>query len=252
MLIQSKISRIPGKILFVLGGGVSLVCISAGSIRLRPHSPALSARPYADRKVEEIRSPRLPAATTIAVSDVRNLQNEHFLRDLEIEVQNNSSKPVYFLQIVLSFPDIPKTTDSDGIERGYTIFLIYGRLELFKLTEYPTSDDAPINPDERYTFKIPQSSWRGLESHLARRNLPESIIKTVRVRVYWANYGDGTGIKLGNSFPFDQSSINYSVSKSRIVDDKKVASTSKIPLPKNVNFAVNAKMKGRYQSPALP
>lgn len=209
MFVQRKISRILGKTLFVLGSLVSLVCISAGAIKLKTDSPVLPAIAYADRKVEEVRSPRLPAATTIAITDVRNLQNEHFLRDLEIEAQNNSSKPVYFLQLVLSFPDIPKTTELDGIERGYTIFLIYGRLELFRLTEYPTSEDAPINPGARYTFRIPESSWRGLESHLARRGFSESIIKTVRVRVYWANYGDGTGIKLGNSFPFDQSSSNY-------------------------------------------
>src|SRR5438552_2068596 len=69
---------------------------------------------------------RLP----VNVTAVRNLQSANWIEDLEIEVQNNSSKPIYHLMVVLSFPDIRKSTEVDGVSRGIVIALPYGRLEL--------------------------------------------------------------------------------------------------------------------------
>src|ERR1044071_5231810 len=57
----------------------------------------------------------------VAIKEIRNLQGRDFLRNLEIEVQNVSNKPIYYVSLYLRFPDIeikPRT--------HYTFDLIYG------------------------------------------------------------------------------------------------------------------------------
>jgi hypothetical protein len=48
----------------------------------------------------------------VVVTDVRNLQrnDENWFRDLEIEVKNVSQKPVYYILLVVGFPDAPLGT----------------------------------------------------------------------------------------------------------------------------------------------
>src|SRR5919205_3837616 len=64
--------------------------------------------PSGERKVEILKSRSLPPGTPVAISAVRNLQSEDWLRNLEIEIQNTSNKPIYYLEIETYFPDLPK------------------------------------------------------------------------------------------------------------------------------------------------
>src|SRR5437868_819218 len=50
----------------------------------------------------------------VKVTAVRNLQSEHFPEDLEIEVQNISSKPIYYIEFYLGFPN-----NNFGFSAGY-------------------------------------------------------------------------------------------------------------------------------------
>src|ERR1044072_1459429 len=75
----------------------------------------------------------------VTVVAVRNLQNKHWLRDLEIEVRNDSPQPIYYFDLILRFPDIPKTAELGG--REPIILLTFGRMELAKPTNRPTAED---------------------------------------------------------------------------------------------------------------
>jgi hypothetical protein len=64
-------------------------------------------KPIADQREPGVVVPR---QIPVRVTNLRNLQNEDWLKDLEIEVENISTKPIYCLVVYIRFPDIPKTT----------------------------------------------------------------------------------------------------------------------------------------------
>ena len=191
-----------------------------------------------DRKVDVMKSPQMPTDTTVAVVGIRNLQNEHWLRDLEIEVQNNSKKPIYFLEVILYFPDIPKIIDTEGIERGFAISLIYGRRDLGRFKQRITDEDVPILAGEKCILRIPEPNWKGLESHLTRNNIPQSTIKRVRLRIYSLNFGDGTGFKIGAPFSVKQSSI----SNGSIIPQRQKQFARQINSSLNLNYSRSPKL----------
>jgi hypothetical protein len=188
-----------------------LVLVSGASATLSASSPINQTPVDGGRKVDVMKSPRMPTDTTVEIVDIRNLQSEHWLRDLEIEVRNNSNKPIYFLEVILYFPDIPKITDAEGIERGFATSLIYGRRELAKLKQQTNLEDVPIQPGGKCILRIPEPKWKGIESHLAKNNISQSTIKRIRLRVYTLNFGDGTGFKIGAPYSVKQSPISNSL-----------------------------------------
>ncbi|MFY9573497.1 MAG: hypothetical protein WAV20_19035 [Blastocatellia bacterium] len=152
-------------------------------------SPAIAQAPTNPERKAKIGRSRVP----LTITEVRNMESLDWLNDLEIEVQNNSSKPIFHLTVLLSFPDIPKTTEVDGTPRGVVIALAYGRLELMHRNKRAGPEDIPIRPGEKHVLRIPEALVKGLKSHLTKRNLPESIIKNVPIRVLDLSFGDGTG-----------------------------------------------------------
>jgi hypothetical protein len=207
-----------------------------------------------DRKADVMKSAQMPANTTVVIVEIRNLQGEHWLRDLEIEVQNNSGKPIYFMEVILYFPDIPKITDTEGIERGFATSLIYGRRDLTKLKQRITHEDVPILPGEKCILRIPEPKWRGLEAHLARNNIQHSTIKRVRLRIYSLNFGDGTGFKVGAPYSVKQSSISNSLPLDQLttLKTKTVLGTNKF-LSRNLIYSRSPKLNRPVSvSTALP
>ena len=158
------------------------------------------------RAVQIEHSSHMPEATTVAISAIRNLQSEQWHRDLEIEVQNNSGKPIYYLQIDVSLPDID-TTQADGVPRHYAFPLIFGRRELMKHGNYALATDRAISPGGREVFRIPEPYWKGLQNFLSTKNLPMSAVKDIRLRIHSVSFGDGTGFRIGMPFSFKQGSV---------------------------------------------
>lgn len=129
---------------------------------------------------------RVPNHLPIKIK-VKNLQNEHWLRDLEIEVTNKATKPIYYLKISVSMPEI---TDG-GREMGY--MLRYGRTALLDFTNPVLPDDVPIKPGETIVLKCPESDWRGWENYAVKHDLPKLEPKKVKIMFHSLNFGDGTG-----------------------------------------------------------
>src|SRR5215216_4669803 len=169
---------------------VALVVLASGESSTLSNKVLITQLPVPEgRKMHIERQPRVP----VSVTAIRNLQNENWLQDLEIEIKNDSTKPIYFLLVVLSFPDIPKTTEVDGIERGVVIPLVYGRTELANRGQRANSGDVPIKPGEKYVFKIAEPYWKGLQSLLSQRQIPSSVTKKLTLRISSLRFGDGTG-----------------------------------------------------------
>jgi hypothetical protein len=123
----------------------------------------------------------------------KDLQNVHWLRDLEIEVTNIGDKPIYFLLIVLEMGDIKA---ADGTQVGYPLH--YGQLTSFK--ERPKPEDVPIWPGETFIFKLPESYVSGFERGSREANKPTPT--KVRVLFQRVNFGDGTGYQNSSGSPF--------------------------------------------------
>jgi hypothetical protein len=153
------------------------------------------------RKMLIHRSPKMPEKSTVAITAIRNLQGgDQWLRNLEIEVQNTSSRPIYHLEIDLRFPEI-----DNGAGGVLVIPLMFGRYKLMDPGEYVASTDKSIQPGEKYVFRIPEPYWKGMEAYLAERNMSVTVITKIWLRIYGLSFGDGTGFEMGEPVSNKQS-----------------------------------------------
>lgn len=137
----------------------------------------------------------------LKVKEVRNLQKgeEEWFRDLEIEVENISDKPIYFISLTVEFPDIPAAppqTREDGStpSRSTTGFwLSFGARRLGDVSKLATPDDISLKPGETYVFKIPEGWVKGFEHMKREKNLPPGATNKMDMEFSIISFGDGTG-----------------------------------------------------------
>jgi hypothetical protein len=152
-----------------------------------------------EREFEDKTLKHLPIKITVKQPEkVKSLQNENWLRDLEIEVENRSDKPIYFLDFFLALPD---TLTEDGVNRGFP--LRYGRIELTSFSVALQPDDVPIKPGKTYTFKINEDLQQGWEKFNKRRGLSKGAPKKFRLLFQYLNFGDGAGFRTTGGLPVD-------------------------------------------------
>jgi hypothetical protein len=114
----------------------------------------------------------------------KDLKNERWARDFELEVTNTGNKPIYTLSLLL-------VTDLKAAA-GFRIVapLVYGKLG--KMTDKAEPNDIPIKPGETYIFKIHSgqlNAWDKIQLK-ERRAHP----KKIEVKFEGLNFGDGTGL----------------------------------------------------------
>src|SRR5215208_424776 len=112
----------------------------------------------------------------------KDLKNEKWLREIEIEVTNTGEKPIYFLYITMG-----TNVKHEGIEIVYPI--VYGRAQLGDIVTKASSDDVPINPGETHVFEYGEVPlW---EKGVREKLWPQSTKFTAEIQVL--SFGDGTG-----------------------------------------------------------
>ena len=128
----------------------------------------------------------------------RDLDNENWARDFEIEVENTGTKPIYSLAFLLEVPDA-KIADS------YQVFtIVYGRTELFDLNNSPGKDDMPIKPAETKTLTLDNSGIQGWDQARASGLVPRQI-RGARLIFQRLSFGDGTGFDGSTGTPRSKS-----------------------------------------------
>ncbi len=120
----------------------------------------------------------------------KDLNNAHWLRDFELEVQNTGDKPIYYLALVLTITDIRAP---NGNEYGFPLH--FGTA--WDFTVLPKPEDIYLKPKETYVFKIPARWIKGWEMD---KGHPQP--KKVRVIFQKLNFGDGTGFFDSGGTPF--------------------------------------------------
>jgi len=153
-----------------------------------------------EREIED----RIPAHLPIKVKvkhpeKAKDLKNDNWLGDLEIEVKNTGDKPIYFLRLGLTFVDVKKDS---GEELGYS--LVYGRGKLIDIDNRAEPEDMPIPPGGTYVFKLHESyvkGWNWYRTKVEKKPHPKKIAIIFSV----INFGDGTGFVGTDGSPIPES-----------------------------------------------
>ncbi len=150
--------------------------------RLSPSTAALQERIFENK---------IPAHIPIKIkikkekeTSFKDLNNEKWLREFELEVTNTGDKSIYYLEIVM---DTGVKFDGSGPEIVFP--LTYGRPELGDIVTKATRDDVPIKPGETIILTTRQATaW---EMGIRDKRWPEATKFKAEIQVL--SFGDGTG-----------------------------------------------------------
>ncbi|MFL6275624.1 MAG: hypothetical protein ACJ74G_10590 [Blastocatellia bacterium] len=193
-LFSAMPNMLPALVVIALFALVNGQSVTTSINRIASQTPQTETR-----KIVIHRSKQMPESSAVAITAIRNLQGDQWLRELEIEVQNNFSKPIYHLEIDLRFPEVAIQADN-GATGALVIPLVFGRSKLMSPGERATATDRPIHPGERYVFRVPEANWKAIELYLAEHRLPFSAITKIWLRIYELSFGDGTGLEMDQPF----------------------------------------------------
>jgi len=125
----------------------------------------------------------------------KDLKNEKWMRDFELEITNTGDKPIYFLSLMITLPEIiaPFQIGPDVNKVGFSIH--YGRGQLIDIETKPWPDDIPLKPGETYVYSISDLVVEGWERFRREENSPDA--KKLILDFQALSFGDGTGF-IGN------------------------------------------------------
>jgi hypothetical protein len=117
--------------------------------------------------------------------EFKDLKNERWARDFELEVTNSGKKPIYEFYLLL-------VTDVKA-SAGFRIVapLYYGRRELGTISTLATADDVALKPGESVTLTIHSGQLDAWDHMRRTENRPHP--KKIQVRLEGLSFGDGTG-----------------------------------------------------------
>ena len=123
----------------------------------------------------------------------KDLKNEIWARDFEVEVTNTGEKPIYTFGFILYF-DVPNDNQDN-----FRADIIYGRPEISQIGSKPTADDVPLKPGESKILTLQPLDVNWLEK--GRREKGWRLPTKVKIKVAGLNFGDGTGFVLDQPVP---------------------------------------------------
>lgn len=163
-------------------------------MKLKPTSAELGllraqASPKEERQVEDKVPKHVPLKIRLRAEKeaaFKDLKNDLWQRDFELEVTNTSAKPIYFLELWLVFPDV---ISENGGQVG--VPLRYGRMDFVHLQTLALPNDVPIPVGGTNVFKIPEKYQKGWDWHKTREN--RQAPRKVEITFVQLSFGDGTG-----------------------------------------------------------
>ncbi|HMH44321.1 MAG TPA: hypothetical protein VK557_12605 [Pyrinomonadaceae bacterium] len=120
----------------------------------------------------------------LQIQNVRNLQSANWSTDLEIELKNVSSKPIYF---VLAYLDFPNHSTPSGI------WFEFGSRSNIQVQRLAKADDPHIDPGQTLVLRIAEQFWAGLR--IQDQNSPE-MFRKLDLHLGVVSFGDRTGFEV--------------------------------------------------------
>ncbi|HEU4510032.1 MAG TPA: hypothetical protein VFR78_17490 [Pyrinomonadaceae bacterium] len=165
---------------------VALVVFVLGGLAMSSRHPSTSAAAQEERVFENKVPNHIPIKIRIKKEkeeSFKDLKNEKWLREFEVEITNTGDKPIYFLYLVMG----TNVKVDNGMEMVYP--LTYGRKELGSIVTKATDDDVPIQPGDTISLNIGEVPlW---EKGVREKQWPQSTKMTATIQVL--SFGDGTG-----------------------------------------------------------
>jgi hypothetical protein len=121
--------------------------------------------------------------------EFKDLTNENWARDFELEITNIGEKPIYSFYMLLFF-DVPTYSGEELVAPVY-----YGSEELSSLKGRPTPDDVSIKPGESMFFRIHPNQLTAWDK--GRREQGWRLPTRAKIKLEFVGFGDGTGL-MGN------------------------------------------------------
>ena len=115
----------------------------------------------------------------------KDLKNEKWAREFELEVTNTGTKPIYFLYFIV-WTDVKAAA---GFRIDFPLY--YGRDELGDITTKAEPNDIPIKPGESVSLTIHPSMLNAWDYKRKSENRP--LPKRLEIRIQFLNFGDGAG-----------------------------------------------------------
>jgi hypothetical protein len=165
----------------------------------------------------------------------KDLKNEKWLSEFELELTNTGDKPIYFLYLTLI---------SDVRVGGQRLVFpqVYGRAALGDIVTKAAPNDIPIQPGETYVFKMGEMpAWeKGVWEH----RFPQAT--RLRAELQSLSFGDGTGFFGNHPYPpagTQQSASQKSVMTRTIVpsDSRKNIFAPRFSASRTSVYSVNAR-----------
>lgn len=164
-----------------------------------------------ERKFESTIPAHVPVKVKIKNEQAfKDMKNKKWARDLEIELRNTGSKPIYFIYMVMVLPDMLVHGNPSGFQ------ITYGRKDLMRLTTPIRSDDMPIQPGESATLKISAAQVGGYERMRDEEKRHEP--KKGELDLQLINFGDGTGLRSKQGLPLPNPAQKPSPSMPKLSD----------------------------------
>jgi hypothetical protein len=120
---------------------------------------------------------------------IRNLESETWYKDLQIEVKNIGTKPIYGILAFLEFPD------HKPFNRDIALDLTYGDPKYWDIEVLADSRDLHLDPGQTYIFTIPAKAAKTLGKQHERA--PQEF-KKLDFHFNVISFGDGTGFQAGS------------------------------------------------------
>ena len=154
------------------------------------------------RPVVNALSPRLPLKAVVKNQElVADPQNDRWMRDLEVEVTNTGSRPIYFVTLLLLLPG----AKMGGVRPIYQ--LRFGHPSLGSFTSIAQPEDVPLAPGASAVIKVPEDEALVWESWKARGAAtdPQKLVLVL----HQLNFGDGTGLVGRDARPMPNPNAGY-------------------------------------------
>ena len=117
--------------------------------------------------------------------EFKDLNNEKWARDFELEVTNIGDKPIYEFYLLLVL-DIKDVSGQNVLAPVY-----FGRTELGDIRVKATPDDVPVKPGESVILRIHPGQLDAWD--IVKRKENWELPRRIRVKFQFLNFGDGTG-----------------------------------------------------------
>jgi hypothetical protein len=160
-------------------------------------APSIAQSPEAQAPKERVFENTVPKDVPIKIKikkekdeSFKDLKNDKWAFEFELELTNTGDKPIYFLYLTL-------VTDVRIGEERLVFPQVYGRAELGDIVSKAWPNDVPIQPGETQVFKIGEAAaWERV-----MREQGFSQPTRLRAELQSLSFGDGTGYFGNHPYP---------------------------------------------------